>query len=492
MALWRRQGFDPAYRNLLLAVSGGADSVALLRYFACEVRPWVGCTLRALHVHHGLRPAREADADAAFTVELGRQWQVPVQVVHLDPSQRLPSESVEAWARRERYSALQSFADEPAHPSTSILTAHHRDDLLETMALRLLRGEGWRALTGMTFMRPPGIVRPFLHVPGKDLRAYLHAHGQAWREDATNDETRFLRNHLRHRILPRIWSQDPPQADMRDRLYAISQNLRALTPFLDHLEPLTPHRQGGQSYWHFSDLADPLHQGDHTLVLQRLRTLLQAAHGPMGQPKKTFLRGFQLKGLTTGSKRLFGVWSLTSGWSLHLEAIHLHSDGAFHPGEPCFTVEKAQPVLASEAAIEVSLENLPQTCQFVLGGGHYRFTVKALSRRALKGFPAAQENRVVCDADAFSSTLQLRSRQAGDRFSPLGIRSRSRKLNTYFNEHRVPAIERNTLPLVVSNGRVAWVPGHALSEWFKVMPHSEHLYELVLEPNGSSNDLESP
>lgn len=510
LALWRQQGFDPAYRNLLLAVSGGADSVALLHYFAREVRPFTGCTLHALHVQHGLRPATSAEADADFTVNLGHQYDVPVAITRLNPALRKPSESIEAWARRERYAALQTQAAEKN--CAFILTAHHRDDHVETMALRLLRGEGWQALTGMAFMRSPGIVRPFLLVPGANLRAYLKAHAQNWREDTTNNDLNFLRNRLRHHILHPVFPEDAPSSPSspRDRLFAASQTLRQLAPWLEILEPQAPHFFGTTPFWHYADLAEPLAQGDTPLVLKRLRALVQAVQGPQGWPKKPFLHGFKLDWplqpdfflRTTGWVRFFGDWQITQNFSLRLQSPSPETENQAYftvvrTGAPTAQAQTGgqskanpKPVLESSGfefpRFEFPLSHLPQTLSFEIAGKGYRLTVQPIEQPKVhpmvRGpFPAAQEMRAVCDARAFSSTLLIRTRQAGDRFSPLGIRSQSRKLNTYFNEHRVPAEKRNALPLVLSNGRVVWIPGYALSEWVKVVPESELLYELVLE-----------
>ena len=133
------------------------------------------------------------------------------------------------WARRERYARIEAAAAESG--TDWILTAHHRDDLVETVFQRLGRGTGPRGLAGIPFRRGK-IVRPFLDLTRADIRAWFAAEGGAWREDASNADTDFDRNWYRHRYLPPLRASEP---DLDARVAAMAANIAVLVPGIDTL-----------------------------------------------------------------------------------------------------------------------------------------------------------------------------------------------------------------------------------------------------------------
>jgi tRNA(Ile)-lysidine synthase len=193
------EAFSPKL-PLAVALSGGADSTALLRL--CAQR-WPGQVV-ALHVNHGLQAA--ATDFEAHCHSLCEQLQVPLRVAHVD-AQAAPGQSPEDAARRARYKALKALSTEPHEGAAieNIAIAQHADDQVETVMLALSRGAGLAGLSGMpaTWQRD-GLHyhRPLLHVPGADLRAYLQAIGQDFVTDPTNADEHYTRNRIRARLLP--------------------------------------------------------------------------------------------------------------------------------------------------------------------------------------------------------------------------------------------------------------------------------------------------
>ena len=182
-----------------VALSGGADSCALL--LAC-VRRWPG-QVRAVHVHHGLQTA--ADDFASHCQALCDLWSVPLVVAHVQAQSAL-GESPEDAARQARYKAfaqvLQTHWD--GHIK-DIALAQHADDQVETVLLALSRGAGLPGLSAMPALAERAgirIHRPWLDVPGKQLREWLLQEGVSWVEDPTNQDQRYTRNRIRHQILP--------------------------------------------------------------------------------------------------------------------------------------------------------------------------------------------------------------------------------------------------------------------------------------------------
>jgi tRNA(Ile)-lysidine synthase len=205
------------------AVSGGADSVALLLLLhAANALPRnaLGVGLSAVHVHHGLR-GEEADADLEFVRALCLRLEVPLHVVHASVPERMARsrearepETMEEAARELRYACFaQLIADGHAD---SVLTAHTLDDQAETVVMKLLRGAWTEGLSGIhpavavaKVERTGKIVRPLLGVRRAELEEFLRARGQAWRTDSSNVDEAFTRNRVRHHLLPILREYNP-------------------------------------------------------------------------------------------------------------------------------------------------------------------------------------------------------------------------------------------------------------------------------------------
>jgi tRNA(Ile)-lysidine synthase len=205
--------------RVIAAVSGGADSVALL-HLLLELRAELGIVLSVAHVNHKLR-AEESDGDARFVAELARRHELELHTCDapIDPGSRA---GIEAAARELRYAFFRRLAtkDGPGDSKTTatkIATAHTLDDQAETVLLRIFRGTGIRGLSGIHSRivfegiaceergRTPGeVVRPLLGIRRAALLEFLRERGQSWREDSSNRDIAFLRNRVRHQLLPMI------------------------------------------------------------------------------------------------------------------------------------------------------------------------------------------------------------------------------------------------------------------------------------------------
>ncbi len=217
-------------RPLLVGLSGGRDSVALLHLLAEQ-----GCELYACHVHHGIR-ASEADADAAFCRRLCDALGVPLQVVHVDvPALAAASgESMELAARRARLAALAEECHRVG--AAAVALAHHADDQAETALFRLARGaagpRAMRAVSGNAGGVPGVWLRPLLSCRRAELTAWLLARGCSWCEDATNDDPACCtRNALRHEVIPALC-----QAMGRDVVPILARSARVQADAHDALQ----------------------------------------------------------------------------------------------------------------------------------------------------------------------------------------------------------------------------------------------------------------
>lgn len=170
--------------NYLLAISGGVDSVVLLDMFSKRKQPIV-----VAHVDHGIR-GEESAADARFVEALAKQYKLPFVSTAL----HLPTDASEDRARSARYEFL--FSEAKKHKAT-VVTAHHRDDAVETVALNITRGTGWR---GLAVLNREGIHRPLIELTKQQIYTYAMKQRLEWVEDATNTQDVYLRNRLRRKI----------------------------------------------------------------------------------------------------------------------------------------------------------------------------------------------------------------------------------------------------------------------------------------------------
>ena len=207
--------------TVIVAVSGGADSVALLDILVSLVD--LRLSLVVAHLNHSLRGV-ESDGDESFVRQLAAGYGLPfetrrVDVNYLSAEKKL---SLEEAGRVARYEYLRELA--VCHKASAIALAHHADDQAETLLMRLIRGAGVTGLAAMAPKTEDGVVRPLLRVTRSEIELYLGHRGQTFRTDSSNTDTRFLRNRIRHDLLPYLATYNP---SIRERLLSTTEALAA-------------------------------------------------------------------------------------------------------------------------------------------------------------------------------------------------------------------------------------------------------------------------
>lgn len=247
--------------RICIAISGGADSVALLlatHAANTAKRDSLGIGLSAVHVHHGIR-ADEADADRQFVEDLCVRLNIPLHLHHANVPARAAEtgETIEEAARSVRYDYFRSLIS--SGQADSILTAHTLDDQAETVLMKLLRGAWTEGLSGIhpivqvPAARPGKILRPFLCTRRAEIEAFLKERTQTWREDSTNADTGYTRNRIRHELLPQLRQYNPSLDQTLANLAELAREeearwqseLNRLLPQI--LLPGKPVRGGGRS-----------------------------------------------------------------------------------------------------------------------------------------------------------------------------------------------------------------------------------------------------
>ena len=263
--------------RVVVAVSGGADSVGLLRTLHAEA-PEIGLVLAVAHVHHGIRGA-EADEDERFVVELAKELGVQVWMhrVETPAVAREKKQTLEEAARELRYAWFRGLLAQGK--ADAVATAHTLDDQAETVLHRLLRGawtEGLGGIHPVVQCARGVILRPFLDTRRQEIRAWLRELGQPWREDATNEDTAHSRNRIRHELVPRLGEYNPQIAEQLAHLATIARDeeswwdteLARIVPGL--VLPGKPVRGGGRA------VSTHPEEGSAGIELERLRALAPA------------------------------------------------------------------------------------------------------------------------------------------------------------------------------------------------------------------------
>lgn len=243
-------------KRLLLAVSGGLDSICLANYFIRHQESlgfsWAGMA----HIHHGLR--KNADRDAEFVRNFAHKLNIPFFIRHLDGNLLKSHGSVEENARIARYKALHEIAFLPEVQAELILTAHHANDQAETLLMRILRGTTIKGLQGIQPCRKDGIVRPLLSVKKEQLLAYAKTFHLDFREDESNADETFARNSIRKRILPKIAGEDFQAIDRLTRIAELSR--RTYPKIFEKLQETFSPYLVPPRLWPFPSSASPYRQ----------------------------------------------------------------------------------------------------------------------------------------------------------------------------------------------------------------------------------------
>lgn len=417
-----REPLWPAGARLLVAVSGGMDSVAL-----ADLLFRAGCTMGLAHVNFRLR-AEASDADAALVEAMARQYGLPhFEVCYDTMSLLLPGESVQMAARRLRYGWLEEIRRREGYDY--ILTAHHAHDNLETMLMRFTQGCGLAGLGGI----PPAngrVLRPLLSFTRTAIAEYVAGRELPFREDASNASDYYLRNKIRHRVTPALEAIQPGvalTAADNARRFREAQALYAYAVAALRAQCVRPAGEGG-----FDIDMEALRAAPSA------RTLLFEWLSPLG-----FTAEQCRQALTAG----IGTLLKAAGYTL------LVAEGAcrIRP-EP----EGEERILAWAGLTEGTLNLGPKE--------RIAWTLTAAAPEF-----GADPAVAIADADLLQWPLTFRRWAAGDWFCPLGMQGRRQKLQDFFVNQKIDRQQRQRQWLCQNgNGDIVWVVGRRLDDRYKI------------------------
>lgn len=298
------------WKRLLLAVSGGLDSICLAHYFI-QNREALGIEgLGIAHVHHGLRE-RTADTDAEFVQKFAEAKGVPFFLRKLDGAALKSGGSVEENARDARYEALAEIACESS--AEAIVTAHHAGDQAETLYLRLRRGVTLAGLSGMASARLLTTImlyRPLLNVTREKLKKYARENSLCWREDESNADVKFARNLVRHKLLPNLEQFSPGATEQLCRIASLARN--AYKNVLTSINTLCNTAIIPEAEWPFEASVAP-YQKVLALSWDRVASLLA---NPLKKEEPA-----ENSSVEKGRLELFRLWLDSRGFRFPVEAL---------------------------------------------------------------------------------------------------------------------------------------------------------------------------
>ena len=442
----------PRGAKVIVSVSGGADSMALLSVLH-QLQSTYRLTLTVAHVNHQLRVG-EAIRDALFVERYADKLGLPFHKVDVDVKalKRRTGLSPQHAARQLRHDALQSLSRSLA--ATHIALGHTADDQAETLLMRLLRGGGPAGLAGMPAKRMP-FVRPLLGVHRGFILEYLRTTGVPWVEDSSNANRSYLRNRVRLDLMPTLRKYHPHIAQ---RLHQVADMLRTDNDVLEQrteaLARQVLSREVGNAMLSIRRVpfsAAPLAM-QRRLLRYAIDRLPFSGDRASFRDVETLLR-FVVSGISVG-RRLTLAGQLIA--EQHNDIVLLWQARAL----PSPSLSVILPVPGT-----LTLRGLAST-----------LTAKTVAR-GQDGQGRSESRVALLDFDAATSPLSLRFPRPGDRFRPLGAAG-SQKLQDFFVNKRVPRAIRPYVPLVLAGPEILWVVGYRIAEPFKVRPETRRVLKL--------------
>jgi tRNA(Ile)-lysidine synthase len=452
--------------SVLVGVSGGPDSVALF-HLLLTFAPRFPLRLGVAHLNHCLRQ-NDSDKDAEFVASLAGGFDIPCYI-HKANVRKYQIEnklSLEEAARRVRHTFLNKMAEK--NRFNKIALGHHFDDNAELVLMNLFRGSGPLGISGIPPVRDGKIIRPLLQSNRSQIIAFLDQNGLKYISDASNRDTRFLRNRIRHDLIPLLkTSYNPKISQSLNRLASI---IRSEEEWIeDVIHPL------------FEKAAINIQDGRIALSVSILNQIHVAAQRRIIRKAISKIKG-NLKriGLTHIDSAIDLVESGPVYGNIDLpDRIRIQRKGDVL----LFSREKNRlrnaDVTSGRAemfAFEYRIEK-PESIFIKEINAHIKFTEMGIEN--LPDLSRTGQNTGFFDRDALSFPLVLRNFRHGDRFTPLGMTG-TQKIKKFFIDKKVPGKERIKCPILLCRGKIIWVAGYRIDESVKVKPTTKNVLKVEL------------
>ncbi|HVP79247.1 MAG TPA: tRNA lysidine(34) synthetase TilS [Thermodesulfobacteriota bacterium] len=440
--------------RLIVGVSAGVDSMVLLHLLnAC--RETFDLSLVVAHVNHGFRP-EESEREAELVQRESARLHLPFEYgqFNVREFQKLARLSPQDAARRVRFHFFDDLLHK--HQAQKIALGHNADDQVETVLLRLLRGSGLRGLKGILPIREGKVIRPLLEVWREEIDSFASEKGIPFLSDSSNLKNDYLRNRIRHSLIPLIEGEYQPH--FKETLLRTSTILREEDDYLtggsEEAYQKVVYEAKGILSFRWSE-----YQSLHRAIQWRLiRRIIERVHD-------------------AGAVMEDG-----------LEADVLHLFQKLLQRSPCFLLELEHGFWAEKRYDAVSVGKrevkIPPPFEVALLSPGRTF-IEAIGKEVVieetdrdqLGDYGGPSGTALMDYESLRFPLKMRNFRPGDRFSPLGVRG-TQKLKDFFIDHKVPKFERSSVPLLISEEEIAWVVGYRIDERVKVTEKTKRVLKI--------------
>jgi tRNA(Ile)-lysidine synthase len=418
--------------KVIVGVSGGADSIALLHFLSHN-----GYECVAAHCNFHLR-GEESDRDEKFVREFCQKLQIPLEVTEFDTEQIANARkiSIEMAARDLRYAWFEDLRIQ--YSADAICVAHHRDDSVETVLLNLIRGTGIKGLTGIS-PRNGHIARPLLCVNRQEINEYITQHDLPFVTDGTNAETIYLRNKIRLEILPKLEEINP---SVREAIERTSDNLRSVEQIYrseieNHCQSILTESEGKTSI--------------------SIAKLLQFA-----QPATLLFELLQPFGFNrTVCEEIFAALQGVSGKIFHSTEYLLVKD------REELIIKKKEENSSAEYFITRNELAINQPISLT-------FQIVELADSSIE----KEKNLAYFDLDKLKFPLKLRRWQPSDWFIPFGMNGK-KKLSDYFTDNKFNLLQKEEAWVLCSGDDIAWIVGERSDNRLRIVKETKRVFIIT-------------
>lgn len=413
----------------LLAVSGGKDSMVM-----ADLMLKGGYPIHIGHINHHLR-GKESEADAKFVQTFCEKHQVPYHQYDIDPY-LLTHGNLQDRARQIRYDKLTIWANE--YKCEQIATAHHLDDRIETFLMYIMRGTG---LNGLSSILPKNekIIRPLLWATTDEITSYIDKDGIAYREDSSNNSDKYLRNQVRHHIIPAM-----TQADNRATagLKQTIENMESTSILFDFLLDT------------FAETLITYCDGYKTIAFNKITPYNFAAELLFHLIRKDGFNIYQCRDILRNMNGHF--YSLTHEAIVHQDTLIIRRLIENNPLEP------------------ITIKEIPMN---LVCKDQY------LSFEKVNEFPKdfKSENQFFLNADHIKWPMTIRNRQEGDTFSPYGMQGKTQKVKDYLIHRKLSAFEKEKVLILEDQCQILAILPFTIAHDVRVTPQSEEIIVIKFQ-----------
>lgn len=428
-------------QSVLVAVSGGRDSMTLLHVLKSLAERWQ-LKLTVGHVNHGLRS--ESAEDEEFVRSISREWGIPCHFRRLTPNEDKVRINLEAWAREKRYQSLHELLEEIG--CDCIVTAHHADDQAETVLYRLQQKSGLDGLRGI-HPQIEKVVRPLLPFSRIQINDYIIEHDIPFIEDKTNEDLDYARNYIRHRIL-KPWKEKDP--DLLNALNLVSSEAQKLVHTLDYMVERLAHELVRRV--DHTTIRIPVHKTADLpeILVLRLFRHLSFETDPWRRNQWDELKSF-LGTAVTGK-----MFTLSPKWRL----LRDRDDWILSSRKPLIFDSVVQPEMEIPAGEHLF---------------HWIWTDNSRVGSLEKSCERIDGNVLK------ESSVVLRNWKEGDVFQPLGMKGR-RKVSDFLTDLKLNRFEKEQQLVLEAGSEIVWVCSRRISETVRISPKSRMIAEISLTP----------